>query len=132
MIKLSPRPPDKSAYLKKKIFLIRNICCGCSKEPSQWDGSFEHPKHIFNLMGKEVNVILSAQTILIWTYALTFNDCVLRNLLSILVPWGNFNTILMASGWLPGGSSGICVRKNSFLSSLSYSPTNKNIQLDIS
>ena len=25
------------------IFQIQNICCGCSKEPSQWDGSFEHP-----------------------------------------------------------------------------------------
>ena len=39
------------------------------KEPSQWDGSFEHPKHMFKLMGKEINVILGASTILIWTYA---------------------------------------------------------------
>ena len=22
------------------LFLNQNICCGCSKEPSQWDGSF--------------------------------------------------------------------------------------------
>ena len=26
------------------LFLNQNICCGNSKEPSQWDGSFEHPK----------------------------------------------------------------------------------------
>ena len=29
---------------------------------------FEHTKHMFKLMGKEINAILSAQTILIWTY----------------------------------------------------------------
>ena len=27
------------------LFLNQNICCEYSKEPSQWDGSFEHPKH---------------------------------------------------------------------------------------
>ena len=30
------------------LFLNQNICCGYSKEPSQWDGSFEHPKHMLN------------------------------------------------------------------------------------
>ena len=50
------------------FFLNQNICCGYSKEPSQWDGSFEHPKHMFKLMGNEVNAIFGAQTILIWTY----------------------------------------------------------------
>ena len=29
------------------LFLIQNICCGYSKELSQRDGSFEHPKHMF-------------------------------------------------------------------------------------
>ena len=29
-------------------FLIQNICCGYSKEPPQWNGSFEPPKHMFN------------------------------------------------------------------------------------
>ena len=33
-------------------------------------GSFGHPKHMFNLMGKEINAILCAQTILIWTHAI--------------------------------------------------------------
>ena len=36
------------------LFLIQNICCGYSKEPSQWDSSFEHPKHMFWLMGKKI------------------------------------------------------------------------------
>ena len=36
---LSARPPDKSVYWKIIfVFLTRNICCGYSKEPSQWDG----------------------------------------------------------------------------------------------
>ena len=52
------------------LLLNQNICCGYSKEPSQWAGSFGHPKHMFNLMGKEINTILCAQTILIWTHAI--------------------------------------------------------------
>ena len=30
--------------------------------------SFEHPKHMFKLIGKKINAILGTQTILIWTY----------------------------------------------------------------
>ena len=35
-------------WIKKLNFLYlnQNICCGYSKEPSQWDGSFEQPKHM--------------------------------------------------------------------------------------
>ena len=55
-------PPDKSAYWKIIfLHLNQNICCGYS-------GSFEHPKHMFKLMGKEINAIFGAQTILFWTY----------------------------------------------------------------
>ena len=45
---------------KKLIFLFlnQNTCCGYSKEPSQWDGSFEHPKHMLKLMGKKIFTIL--------------------------------------------------------------------------
>ena len=32
-----------------------NICFGCSKEPSHWDGAFEHPKHMFWLRNKKNN-----------------------------------------------------------------------------
>ena len=31
------------------LFLNQNMCCGCSKEPSQRDGSFENLKHMFKL-----------------------------------------------------------------------------------
>ena len=41
---------------------------GYSKELSQWDSSFEHPKHMFKLMVKEINAIIGTQTIHIWTY----------------------------------------------------------------
>ena len=34
------------------LYPIQNIHCGYSKEPSQWDGSFEHPKHMFKSMSK--------------------------------------------------------------------------------
>ena len=40
------------------------------KRTSQWDGSFEHPKRLFKLMGKEIKAILGAQIILIWAYVL--------------------------------------------------------------
>ena len=39
-------------------FLIQNICCGYSNEPSQGDGSFEHPKHMFKLMDKKLITVL--------------------------------------------------------------------------
>ena len=35
------------------LFINQNICCGYLKEPSRWDGYFEHPKHMFKLMGKK-------------------------------------------------------------------------------
>ena len=34
-----------------------NICFGYSKEPSHWDGSFKHPKHMFETMGKKTYTI---------------------------------------------------------------------------
>ena len=40
----------------KILFLIfhkENICCECSKEPSQRDGLFV-PKHMFKVMGKKL------------------------------------------------------------------------------
>ena len=35
-----------------------SICCEYSKEPSKWDGSFEHQKHMLKLMGKIILTIL--------------------------------------------------------------------------
>ena len=40
------------------LFLNQNICCGYSKEPSQWDGPFEHPKHVLKLMGEKIFTLL--------------------------------------------------------------------------
>ena len=49
----------KSAYTKIIIlFLNQSICCGYSKEPSQLDGSFEHPKYMLQLMGKKLLTML--------------------------------------------------------------------------
>ena len=53
------RPPDKSVY-QKIIFLTSQPkqMFRVLKEPPQWDGSFEHPKHMFKLMGKKIITIL--------------------------------------------------------------------------
>ena len=48
------RPPDGKLF---SLFLIINICYRYSKEPSQRDGSFEHLKHMFKLMGKKIFTI---------------------------------------------------------------------------
>ena len=52
---------------KKLIFLFlnQNICCEYSKDPSQWDGSFEHPKHMLKLMGKKMFTISHSKTLFI-------------------------------------------------------------------
>ena len=39
---------------KKILFLNQNLCCGYSKDPTQWDGSFEHSKHMLKSMGKKI------------------------------------------------------------------------------
>ena len=36
------------------LFLNQNICCGYSKEPFRWDGSFEHPKRMLKLLCKKL------------------------------------------------------------------------------
>ena len=59
----SPARPLVKKYVQKYFFLFldQNICCGYSKEPSQWDGSFEHPKYMINFMGKKILTILRAK-----------------------------------------------------------------------
>ena len=47
------------------LFLNQNICCGYSKEPSQWEGSFEHQKHLFEMMGKKLCLILRSNILFI-------------------------------------------------------------------
>ena len=40
-----------------------NKCFGCSKEPSQWDGSFEYPQHMFSFWNKKMHSLPKA-----WIY----------------------------------------------------------------
>ena len=47
------------------LFLNQNICYWYSKEPPQWDRSFEHPKHLLKLNGKK------NFTILHWNFCLS-------------------------------------------------------------
>ena len=42
--------------------------CGYSKEPSRWQGSFEHPKHMFKLMDMKIIAILRKLFFLNWSY----------------------------------------------------------------
>ena len=59
-----PRPdcPDPQIRVRKRklffLFFNQNTCCGYSKEPSRWDGSFEHPKQMLKLIGKKIITIL--------------------------------------------------------------------------
>ena len=50
------------------LFLTQNICCGYSKEPSHWDGSSVHPKHMLKLMGKKIVKILNPKILFTLTY----------------------------------------------------------------
>ena len=53
------KPLDKGALVKFIfLFLNQNICREYSKEPSHWDGSFEHPKHILKPKDKKIFTIL--------------------------------------------------------------------------
>ena len=55
-----------SPYQKINFLILnQNICCGYSKEPSQGDGSFEHPKHMLKLMGKKIFTILRSKILFI-------------------------------------------------------------------
>ena len=60
------------------LFLNQNICCGYSKEPSRWDGSFEHPKLMFKLIDKKTIAILHNLFLHNWSYASAQSDQSLR------------------------------------------------------
>ena len=50
---------DKQNFERKIVNIVLpisfNICFGCSKEPSHYDGSFEYPQHMFWLRSKKFN-----------------------------------------------------------------------------
>ena len=47
------------------LFFNQNMFCACSKEPSHWDGSFEHQKQMLKLMDKKIFTILVYQDVCI-------------------------------------------------------------------
>ena len=59
---------------KKIIFLFinQNICCGYTKELSQRDGSFEHPKQMLKLTDKKLFLILHSKLLSIWACHVDF------------------------------------------------------------
>ena len=65
------------------FFLNQNICCGCSKEPSQWDGSFEHPKHMLKIMGKTIFTILRWKIVALSWQIFEINNVILPHDLPI-------------------------------------------------
>ena len=52
--------PNFFLHKIKNIFLPISfiICFWCSKEPSQSDGSFEYPQHVFRLRNKKINFLV--------------------------------------------------------------------------
>ena len=68
---------------RKKIFFLflnQNMCWGYSKEPSQWDDSFEHPKHMLKNMGKKIFTILHRKVLFILLFVvmvLLFRICLI-------------------------------------------------------
>ena len=62
---------DRKKIPPKNVFFFLpisfNICFGCSKEPSHWDGSFEYPQRMFWLRNKKcVCVCARARLLLLW------------------------------------------------------------------
>ena len=62
------RPPVKSAYWNIIVLISqpKHMLWVLKRMFSM--SSFEHPKHMFKLMGKEINAILGVRAILIWTH----------------------------------------------------------------
>ena len=61
------------------VFLIQNICCGNSKEPSQKDGSFVHTKNMFKLMDKKSSQFYTQNFCLTGSmYSLTSGDLIVN------------------------------------------------------
>ena len=52
-------------FFRPVVVFDLHICYGCSKELSQWDCNLQHPKHMFKLMGKKIQVNLAMSNLLI-------------------------------------------------------------------
>ena len=47
------------------LFLNQNICCWCSKEPSQLDGFFKHQKQMLKMMGMKIFTLFAKKKCLL-------------------------------------------------------------------
>ena len=81
-----------------------NICFGCSIEPSHWDGSFEHPQHMFWLRNK---IIFFGTYSLLKAWHANFKTCILR-LIPTRMKWFTCNLpsrvlciVTHFDGWAP-------------------------------
>ena len=74
------QPPKSTPGDWAQGFINQDICRGYSKEPSQWDGSFEHPKHMLKLMGKKIFIILC------WFWFVCLFDLILYVPSTMLLP----------------------------------------------
>ena len=72
-IALIHRSTEGKFYLRTILIIFLpinlNMCFGCSKESSQWDGSFEYPQHMFWLRNKKIDFWLCT---LIWRPEYTY------------------------------------------------------------
>ena len=108
------------SYLSTKTYVVgtQKNHLGYSKEPSQWDGSFEHPKHMSNLMGKNNYNFMLKKILILSLYFLHFrwmqvlwhmpkHSCPRRRLANTqligLSPWkmssGAFWLVCFYQGW---------------------------------
>ena len=64
------RLPDKSVYLKNyfSYFSAKTNFVGTQKNRLNRDGSFEHPKHMYILLGKIIITILHSKISHNWSY----------------------------------------------------------------
>ena len=64
-----------------------------SEEPSQRDGSLEHPKHMFKLMVKKIITNLCSETLLIRTYDndIVYPDIIFCNVANVDHPPGIYS-----------------------------------------
>ena len=82
------------------LFLTQNICCGYSKESSQWDGSFEHPKHMLKLMGKKIFTILCSKFLYIKSQVSWWGNATITDqTVAMYGSWTDIHLTTRITGW---------------------------------